>query len=571
VLRWRQHGMVRAWAAWRHVLNLACRLKMMGRKIVQRWMRLGLAFAFVPWHYCYVANARLAYVARKISDAHAKAVCLQVVATWCVEAHMNAALHLRGCQLEGKGKYALHMRGFGAWAMHATLARRLRLRTLRVCCRHAVVQSAVLFKAWLLLRQRSHVLWQKQQRMRIKHAREILRERCAKWGAITRTARCHTAAGLRVSHKWAQCVLLWSWRGWGAFCHANWLDRVSQSQHQMAHALGGSVIGAVLEESTAKDYRLAAAVKEISALKNIINAQQKQLVFEQHERETLKDSLRDEIENKFSALKAVCPAGPGDNDWRGEWRQGFDEKGSAHPATVVGQLMSDATSSLFSVILTPNDKQISDDSRRDRDSRHISDAYSNSRHISDAYSDSRHTPPPAFSDDSKRDSRHMSAAYSDSRHASTAYTPCSSGGHLAAHSPVSPSGSAGWDMFESRLDASDASRSVSYPPGQGSSGAISHGGQEGGRAGGDRARTHSVTLSAQESVCDWHVRNVHAQDDDAAPRARTSLGMKLQGLVVADMTLGGPAHQSGLVHIGDLLLEADGEKLTCVSQALQGH
>ena len=33
---------------------------------------------------------------------------------------------------------------------------------------------------------------------------------------------------------------------------------------------------------------------------------------------------------------------------------------------------------------------------------------------------------------------------------------------------------------------------------QGSSGAISHGGQEGGRAGGDRARTHSVTLSAQE-------------------------------------------------------------------------
>jgi len=136
VLRWRQHGMVRAWAAWRHVLNLACRLKMMGRKIVQRWMRLGLAFAFVPWHHCYVANARLAYVARKISDAHAKAVCLQVVATWCVEAHMNAALHLRGCQLEGKGKYALHMRGFGAWAMHATLARRLRLRTLRVCCRY---------------------------------------------------------------------------------------------------------------------------------------------------------------------------------------------------------------------------------------------------------------------------------------------------------------------------------------------------------------------------------------------------------------------------------------------------
>jgi len=37
-----------------------------------------------------------------------------------------------------------------------------------------------------------------------------------------------SAAGLRVSHKWAQCVLLWSWRGWGAFCHANWLDRVSQ-------------------------------------------------------------------------------------------------------------------------------------------------------------------------------------------------------------------------------------------------------------------------------------------------------------------------------------------------------
>ena len=40
-------------------------------------------------------------------------------------------------------------------------------------------------------------------------------------------------------------------------------------------------------------------------------------------------------------------------------------------------------------------------------------------------------------------------------------------------------------------------------------------------------------------MCDWHVRNVHAQDDGAAPRARTSLGMKLQGLVVADMTLGG--------------------------------
>jgi len=71
--------------------------------------------------------------------------------------------------------------------------------------RHAVVQSAVLFKAWLLLRQRSHVLWQKQQRMRIKHAREILRERCAKWGAITRTARCHTGV-CRVSDCLVYCV-----------------------------------------------------------------------------------------------------------------------------------------------------------------------------------------------------------------------------------------------------------------------------------------------------------------------------------------------------------------------------
>jgi len=78
---------------------------------------------------------------------------------------------------------------------HAAKKKRTHCKTMKHTAthgRHALVQSAVLFKAWLLLRQRSHVLWQKQQRMRIKHAREILRERCAKWGAITRTARCHT-------------------------------------------------------------------------------------------------------------------------------------------------------------------------------------------------------------------------------------------------------------------------------------------------------------------------------------------------------------------------------------------
>lgn len=52
----------------------------------------------------------------------------------------------------------------------------------------------------------------------------------------------------------------------------------------MAHVLGGSVMGEMLQERASKDFHLAAAVREIASLKNIINSQQKQLDDEHHVR-----------------------------------------------------------------------------------------------------------------------------------------------------------------------------------------------------------------------------------------------------------------------------------------------
>lgn len=120
----------------------------------------------------------------------------------------------------------------------------------------------------------------------------------------------------------------------------------------MAHVLGGCVMGEMLHERASKDYQLAAAVREITALKNIINSQQKQLDDEHHvrfpplsslppilhsldhallpssflllcqggivmqkeiqDREELRESLQDAIASKFTALKAVCPESPGE-------------------------------------------------------------------------------------------------------------------------------------------------------------------------------------------------------------------------------------------------------------------
>ena len=50
--------------------------------------------------------------------------------------------------------------------------------------------------------------------------------------------------------------------------------------------------------------------------------------------------------------------------------------------------------------------------------------------------------------------------------------------------------------------------------------------------------------------------------------ARSTIGLKLHGLVVVDMIVGGPAHESGL-QVGDILVEADGIQLSDLTEALR--
>jgi S1-C subfamily serine protease len=49
---------------------------------------------------------------------------------------------------------------------------------------------------------------------------------------------------------------------------------------------------------------------------------------------------------------------------------------------------------------------------------------------------------------------------------------------------------------------------------------------------------------------------------------QSSLGLKLEGLVISDMVLGGPAHASGLL-VGDELVQADDVQLIEIEQAFK--
>ena len=55
---------------------------------------------------------------------------------------------------------------------------------------------------------------------------------------------------------------------------------------------------------------------------------------------------------------------------------------------------------------------------------------------------------------------------------------------------------------------------------------------------------------------------------EASVLPRSTLGLKLEGLVVSDMVAGGPAHECGGLEVGDLLLEVDGVQINEVAHAL---
>jgi len=56
---------------------------------------------------------------------------------------------------------------------------------------------------------------------------------------------------------------------------------------------------------------------------------------------------------------------------------------------------------------------------------------------------------------------------------------------------------------------------------------------------------------------------------ETAWQSASTLGLKLEGLRVSDMLAGGPAHLTGVLEVGDTLLEVDGVALTAVEQAVE--
>lgn len=94
---------------------------------------------------------------------------------------------------------------------------------------------------------------------------------------------------------------------------------------------------------------------------------------------------------------------------------------------------------------------------------------------------------------------------------------------------------------------------------------------------GDQASRSVASLTAGH-MADLHDRATIAEvrgsfgagppGGDVSTAARSTIGLKLQGLVVDDMIVGSPAHESG-VQVGDTLVEADGIQLVDIAQALR--
>jgi membrane-associated protease RseP (regulator of RpoE activity) len=117
----------------------------------------------------------------------------------------------------------------------------------------------------------------------------------------------------------------------------------------------------------------------------------------------------------------------------------------------------------------------------------------------------------------------------------------------APRSPVTPGGDGGWSLrLETPQAPSGAPAISNLPPSRLSVDSMHV-----------RAPGPSRRVSGGAAV---------SPRDGSVP-TRSTIGLKLQGLVVDDMIVGSPAHESGL-KVGDILVEADGTKLTDVAEAL---
>ena len=223
VLRWKKHGLCRAWNEWS--LRTSCRKRTSDvcRKIVLRWSRMGIARAMDSWQYLHETRCRLKRKSAVISDLHARRTRAAAV---------------------------------GIWYHETTSARRLRVGSLRIFNKHDSVLTGSAMVAWQLLYRRNQVLRRTYLCIVTKHRSLDLRGSWAIWLQHLRTNRVHETVSERITIKWARRTLSTTWSAWCVWQHQAWVKRVSQSQNEMAHALGGSDIGKMMHESSRKDYQV---------------------------------------------------------------------------------------------------------------------------------------------------------------------------------------------------------------------------------------------------------------------------------------------------------------------------
>jgi len=196
------------------------------------------------WGHVWKGRLRLSQVSACITVKHIKRKRSAVLVKWHSVARSSTVLSHRVKHLVVKGVHGSVQKGFARWAGARFQAYRLRVASTRILWKR---DGSCLRKCWPV------------------------------WREASRTSRMHTSVAASIAFKWRLGVLRYHWNSWCEYSSSVWLDRVSTHRDEMAHVLGGSVMGEMLHDSVSKDYQLAAAVREITALKNIINSQQKQL------------------------------------------------------------------------------------------------------------------------------------------------------------------------------------------------------------------------------------------------------------------------------------------------------
>ena len=223
VLRWKKQGLSRAWNAWSLRTSSRKQTCAVCRKIVLRWSRMGTARAFFSWQCVYETKCHWKRIAATIAAVHSRQLLASAV---------------------------------GIWHPETINARRLRVGSLRVLNKHDRVLVGCATAAWRLRLQRSQSLRRVHVGIVAKRCCLGLREYWAVWRQHVRTNRVHTTVSERITIKWARRTLITAWNSWCSWLHQAWAARVSRSQNEMAHALGGSEIGIMLHESARKDYQV---------------------------------------------------------------------------------------------------------------------------------------------------------------------------------------------------------------------------------------------------------------------------------------------------------------------------